>query len=72
MKTMMSIDGDKIRRVSDEKASELFHECVYRYVSKSMWKEQVRDTGKTEDPSTGKNKANKMSKSAKRHARKKK
>ena len=39
MKTMMSIDGDKIRRVSDEKASELFHEGGYRYVSKSMWKE---------------------------------
>ena len=71
----MSIDGDKIRRVSDEKASELFHEGGYRYVSKSMWKEQVRDTdnvNKTEDPSTGKKKANKMSKSAKRHARKKK
>ena len=36
MKTMMSIDGDNIRRVSDEKASELFHEGGYRYVSKSI------------------------------------
>ena len=71
MKTMMSLDGT-ILRVSDEKASKLFNEEGFRYVAKSMWKEQVRDTGKTEDPSTGKNKANKMSKSAKSHARKKK
>ncbi len=71
MKTMMSVDGNKIIRVTDEKASELYTEG-FRYVPKSMWKEQVRDTEqKTEDKST-KEKNNKMSKSTKRHLRKSK
>ena len=35
MKCMMSVDGSSIVRVSDEKASELFHEG-FRYVSKSF------------------------------------
>ena len=71
MKTMMSVDGNRIIRVTDEKASELYTEG-FRYVPKSMWKEQVRDTEqKTEDKST-KEKNNKMSKSAKRHLRKSK
>ena len=69
MKTMMSLDGT-ILRVSDEKASKLFNEEGFRYVAKSMWKEQVRDAGKTEESPTGKKKHNKMSKSAKRHLRK--
>ena len=38
----MSVDGSNIVRVSDEKASELYHEG-FRYVSKSLWKEKVRD-----------------------------
>ena len=42
MKCMMSVDGSNIVRVSDEKAAELFHEG-FRYVSKSLWKEKVRD-----------------------------
>ena len=42
MKCMMSVDGSNIVRVSDEKAAELYHEG-YRYVSKSLWKEKVRD-----------------------------
>ena len=42
MKCMMSVDGSNIVRVSDEKASELFSEG-FRYVSKSVWKEKVRD-----------------------------
>ena len=42
MKCMMSVDGSNIVRVSDEKASELYHEG-FRYVSKSLWKEKVRD-----------------------------
>ena len=69
MKTMMSLDGT-ILRVSDEKASKLFNEEGFRYVAKSMWKEQVRDAGKTEESPTGKKKHNKMSKAAKRHLRK--
>ena len=47
MKTMMSLDGAQIIRVSDEKASRLFEEG-YRYVAKSIWKEKVRDVNKKE------------------------
>ena len=72
MKTMMSLDGTKIERVSDEKASRLFEEG-YRYVAKSIWKEKVRDVNKpTEEETITKSKSNKMSKSAKRHMRKSK
>ena len=68
MKTMMSVDGKKIIRISDEKASQLYSEG-FRYVPKSMWKEQVRDIDKpTEEPT--KKKANKMSRATKRHLRK--
>ena len=69
MKTMMSLDGT-ILRVSDEKASKLFNEEGFRYVAKSMWKEKVRDAGKTEETTTGKKKHNKMSKASKRHLKK--
>ena len=68
MKCMMSVDGSNIVRVSDERASELFSEG-FRYVSKSLWKEKVRDVEKpTEKPT--KTKSNKMSKATKRHLRK--
>ena len=40
MKTMKSLKG-KIVRVSDEKASELYHEG-YQYLPKSEWKEDTR------------------------------
>ena len=67
MKTMMSLDGTKIVRVSDEKASRLFEEG-YRYVAKSIWKEKVRDVNKPmEEETTTKTKSNKMSKATKRH-----
>ena len=72
MKCMMSVDGSNIVRVSDEKASELFSEG-FRYVSKSLWKEKVRDVNKpTEEEPTKKTKSNKMSKAQKRHAKKSK
>ena len=68
MKTMMSVDGKKIIRTSDEKASQLYSEG-FRYIPKSMWKEKVRDLDKpTEEPT--KKKANKMSRATKRHLRK--
>ena len=35
MKTMLSVDGKKIVRISDEKAVKLYHEG-FRYVSKSL------------------------------------
>ena len=66
----MSVDGSNIVRVSDERASELFSEG-FRYVSKSLWKEKVRDVNKsTKEEKPTKTKSNKMSKSQKRHLRK--
>ena len=70
MKTMMSLDGTQIVRVSDEKASRLFNEG-YKYITKSIWKEKVRDI--ENPPSNTKpteKKSNKMSKAEKRHLRK--
>ena len=75
MKTMMSLDGTQIVRVSDEEASRLFGEG-YRYIAKSIWKEKVRDINKEPvvNEETGKTemvtKSNKMSKAQKRHLRK--
>ena len=71
MKCMMSVDKKHIRRVTDEQASELYHEGGWRYVSKSLWKEKVRDVEKpTEEKPKGNIKSNKMSKAQKRHLRK--
>tara|TARA_Y100000004_G_scaffold68066_1_gene76348 strand:+ start:943 stop:1113 length:171 start_codon:yes stop_codon:yes gene_type:complete len=56
---MMSVDGSNIVRVSDDKAATLYHEG-WRYVSKSFWKEKVRDVNKKED-----NKKSKKNKSKK-------
>ena len=58
MKCMMSVDGSNIVRVSDDKAAELYHEG-FRYVSKSLWKEKVRDVNKKEDTKKTKRKRNK-------------
>ena len=69
MKTMMSVDGEKIIRVSDEKASKLYSEG-FRYIPKSMWKEKIRDIDKPTEEEPTKNKANKMSRATKRHLRK--
>ena len=79
MKCMMSSDGTHIARVSDDEASELYHNENYKYVAKSVWKEKVRDinkepelnedTGEVEMVTT---KSNKMSKAQKRHMRKSK
>ena len=69
MKTMMSLDGTQIVRVSDEKASRLFEEG-YRYVAKSIWKEKVRDVEQPQEKITTKTKSNKMAKSQKRHLKK--
>ena len=71
MKCMMSVDKKHIRRVTDEQASELYHEGGWRYVSKSLWKEKVRDVKtSTEKSPKGNIKSNKMSKAQKRHLRK--
>ena len=42
MKCMMSVDRKHIRRVKDEQASRMYEEG-WTYVSKSLWKEKVRD-----------------------------
>tara|TARA_Y100000361_G_scaffold70292_1_gene62120 strand:+ start:597 stop:767 length:171 start_codon:yes stop_codon:yes gene_type:complete len=55
---MMSVDGKKIVRVTDAKASELYHEG-FRYVSKSMWKEKVRDINKKDTSTKSKKKSSK-------------
>ena len=68
MKCMMSVDGSNIVRVSDEKATELYQEG-FRYVSKAIWKEKVRDTEQPQEQPTNK-KTNKLSKAQKRHLRK--
>ena len=71
MKTMMSLDGTQIIRVSDEKASRLYSDG-YKYIAKSIWKEKVRDLEKpTEEEPTNK-KSNKISKATKRHMKKSK
>ena len=68
----MSVDNKHIRRVTNEEASELYHEG-WRYVSKSLWKERVRDVEKSEEEIPKNNKkSNKMSKAQKRHLRKSK
>ena len=69
MKTMMSVDGKKIIRISDEKASKLYEEG-FRFIPKSMWKEKVRDIDKPTEEGPIKKKANKMSRATKRHLRK--
>jgi len=66
---MLSVDGKKIVRISDEKASKLYEEG-FRFVPKSMWKEQVRDVEKPIEEEPTKEKNNKMSRSTKRHLRK--
>ena len=67
MKCMMSVDAH-IVRVTDEERSQLYQEG-WRYVSKSLWKEKVRDVETTKRKKPTKTKSNKMSK-AKRHLRK--
>ena len=72
----MSVDGKKIIRVNNERASELYSEG-FKYVPKTMWKEKIRDVEKepTVNKDTGETemvskKSNEMSKAQKRHVRK--
>jgi len=69
MKCMMSLDGAHIIRVTDEEASKLYHNENFKYVSKAIWKEKVRDTEQPQEQPTNK-KTNKLSKAQKRHIRK--
>jgi hypothetical protein len=76
MKCMISVDNAHIKRVTNEKASELYHEG-WRYIPKSDWKERVRDIDKEvhESPvgagfAHKDTKANKTSRASKRLKRK--
>ena len=69
MKCMISVDKKHINRVSDEEASKLYHDG-WSYVSKSLWKEKVRDVEKPTEEKPINKKTNKMSKAQKRHLRK--
>jgi len=70
MKTMRSIDGKRIFRVTDEKAAELYHSGDANYATKEEWKREVRDLDKPKEETTKKNKKNKPSKAQKRQMRK--
>jgi len=79
MKCMMSSDGTRVLRVSEDEASKLYHNENFKYVAKSVWKEKTRDVNKEPalNENTGKlemvkKKSNEMSKAQKRHARKSK
>ena len=69
MKTMLSVDGKKILRVTEEKARQLYIEG-FKYVPKSIWKEQVRDIDKPTEEKPTKEKNNEMSRATKRHLKK--
>ena len=64
----MSSDGTNIVRVPDDEASKLYHNENFKYVSKEIWKEKVRDTEQPQEPTN--KKTNKMSKAQKRQLRK--
>ena len=68
MKCMMSSDGANIVRVSDDEASKLYHNENFKYVSKAIWKEKVRDIEQPQEPTN--KKTNKLSKAQKRQLRK--
>ena len=72
MKTMRSIDGKRIFRVTDEKAAEMYHNGDANYATKEEWKKEVRDVDKPKEEGTTKvkNKSNKPSKAQKRQMRK--
>jgi len=72
MKTMRSIDGKRIWRATDEKASQLYADGEANYATKEEWKNEVRDLDKLKEAGTTtiKKKSNKPSKSQKRQTRK--
>ena len=70
MKTMRSIDGKRIFRVTDEKASEMYHNGDANYATKEEWKREVRDIDKPKEEPKKKVKSNKPSKAQKRQIRK--
>ncbi len=70
MKTMRSIDGKRIWRTTDKKASELYADGEANYATKEEWKREVRDLDKPQKTTEIKSKTNKPSKAQKRQMRK--
>ena len=70
MKTMRSIDGKRIWRTTNEKASQLYTGGEAYYATKEEWKKEVRDFNKPKETVEKKIKTNKPSKSQKRQMRK--
>ena len=70
MKTMRSIDGKRIWRTTDEKASQLYQDGEANYTTKEEWKKEVRDFNKPKETAGVKSKTNKPSKAQKRQMRK--
>ena len=71
MKTMANQDKSVVVRVSEEKADILRYEG-FNYVPKSVWKEyEARKRGQSDFTPPIPKKSNKMSKSTKRHLRRK-
>ena len=70
MKTMRSTDRKRIFRVTDKKASELYHNGDANYATKEEWKREVRDLDKPKEVVEKKEKTNKPSKAQKRQMRK--
>jgi hypothetical protein len=69
MKTMRSMDGKRIWRTTDEKASQLYADGEANYAPKEEWKKEVRDVDKPKETKQ-KVKSNKPSKAQKRQMRK--
>ena len=70
MKTMRSMDGERIFRTTDKKAAELYHSGEANYAPKEEWKREVRDVDKLKEEPKKKTKSNKLSKAQKRQMRK--
>ena len=70
MKTMRSVDGKRIWRTTDEKASQLYQDGEANYATKEEWKREVRDLDKPKEETKKKVKKNKPSKAQKRQMRK--
>ena len=69
MKCMASVDKNTSKELLTKNASQLYEEG-WNYVSKSLWKEKVRDVEKPKEEKPTKTKSNKISKAQKRHLRK--
>ena len=72
MKTIQNIKTLTIKRVSDTSSRLAIGMGEWKYVQKSLWKEQIRDMNKTPIQANDRVKSNEMSKAKKRHLRRKK